>query len=363
MKLLIISISAGAGHVRTAEALEKTAIQKYPNLEVVHIDMADYITLALKKTVIDSYGLMAKKLPELWGFLYNKTDDPKNSKRFVKLTKQLKNLNSLKLYEKIKEIKPDRIICTHFLPADVILNAFKRHQIDTPVSITITDYDLHNLWLVEGASNYFVATDKMAWKMASRGIKKSKIITSGIPIQPEFYDNKILNTKAITPLINPSLPTILVLSGGEGMGDCLKITRLLFENQKPINIISVAGNNYKLLSNMDKLQVPKHINLQPLGWVSQMDKLMKTADIIISKSGGITTSECIVLGKPMIIIDPIPGQEERNADFILANGYGQIARDKEDLLYYLNEFLTGTWKPQKKPTSRPAAEIVLEKIL
>lgn len=361
MKILLISLSAGAGHVRVAEALEKQAALTRPDLEILHIDMANYITLAMKKTVITSYSLMARRLPELYGFLYRKTDNPKNGKKFVKLTKQLKNLNSLRLYEKIKEVNPDHVICTHFLPADVILNSFKRHSRNIPVSLVLTDYDLHNLWLIKGIVNYFVATEKMAWKLSALTSGAANVTVSGIPVQPEFYDTQKVDIKALAPSTNPSLPTVLILSGGEGLGDSSKIAKILLNYDKPANIIAVAGNNRKLYKKLSRLHSPEHINLQALGWTSQIDKLMKYSDVIISKSGGITTSECVALGKPMIVIDPIPGQEELNADHILSQGFGQIVRDKYDLLFYLDQILSGKWQANKKirPSGDSAAEIVL----
>lgn len=336
-KILIISLSAGAGHVRAGEALKKQAGLSFKNLEIKHIDMAEYITLPMKKTAIDTYTLMIKKMPELWGFLYQKTDQPKITKKFNSLTRKLKNVNSLKLYDEIQSYTPDSIICTHFLPAEVILNASKKHETKIPVSIVVTDYDLHGLWLVPDTSHFFVATEKIKWKMINRNIPESKITVSGIPIDPCFYEEKSNTTLKNKHEIPLDQKTILVLSGGQGLGKTKKVVKTLFQTKKTLTIIAIAGKNKKLENSLRSLQAPTHIKFIPIGWTNIIDEYMRIADVILTKAGGITTTECTTLNKQIIITDPIPGQEEHNTDYILENNLGVIARSEEDVLWYVEQ--------------------------
>ncbi|MBU0597347.1 glycosyltransferase [Patescibacteria group bacterium] len=358
MKLLIISLSAGAGHVRAAEAIKKTAEQSFPSIEVKHIDMADYISLTMKKTVITSYAMMVKTVPELYGYLYNKANTNKSANRLNKLTKQLKRINSVRLYSFIDDYKPDIILCTHFLATDVILGASQKRKIDSPVNTLITDYDLHNLWVVPNTNHYFVATKKIEWKMMRQDVQKNKITISGIPIDPIFYKEKSIDKLREDYKIKPNKKVVLVMSGGQGMGKAGKIVKMLTTSSQPLSIIAIAGKNKHLEKRLKKIKVPSHIDLYSIGWTDKVDDYMRLADIIITKSGGVTTTECITLGKPMIIIDPIPGQEEQNADYILSNNLGFIARNTDDLLYYVEQDSYQT----TKITPKNSAKIILENL-
>jgi processive 1,2-diacylglycerol beta-glucosyltransferase len=362
-KILIISLSAGAGHIRAAEAVEKTIQQKYKNIEVKHIDMAKYISMPMKKTVIDSYALMAKRLPELWGFLYEKTDNPKITKKFNSLTKQIKTVNSTRLYDLIKNYNPDKILSTHFLASEIVLNAPKKYKFNIPVSTLITDYDLHNLWLVPGTEKYFVATEKMKWKIVKQeNIPEKNIIVSGIPIDPVFYKNKSISELKNKHDIPKKKKTILVMSGGQGLSKSDEVVKSIFDIKKSIAIIAIAGKNKKLEKKLKSLKPPKNIHLKTIGWTDKIDEFMRIADIIISKPGGITTTECVTLKKPIIATQPIPGQEEHNAQYILENNLGFVAHDAEDMLYYLNSILNSSKAVKQKNRHKNAAEIIIKKL-
>jgi processive 1,2-diacylglycerol beta-glucosyltransferase len=362
-KILIISLSAGAGHIRAAEAVEKTIQQKHKNIEVKHIDMAKYISVPMKKTIIDSYAMMAKRLPELWGFLYEKTDNPKITKKFNSITKQIKAINSSRLYNVIKNYNPDKILCTHFLATEIILNAPKKHEINIPVSTLITDYDLHNLWLVPGTEKYFVATEKMKWKIAKQeNIPEKNIIISGIPIDPVFYKNKSISELKNKHKIQKNKKIILVMSGGQGLSKSNIIVEALFNTKKSLSIIAIAGKNKKLEKKLKSLKPPRHIKLKTVGWTDKIDEFMRMADIIISKPGGITTTECVTLKKPIIATQPIPGQEEHNAQYILENNLGFVAHDTEDILFYLNSLLNYSKAVKQKNRQINSAEIIIKKL-
>jgi processive 1,2-diacylglycerol beta-glucosyltransferase len=361
MKLLIISLSAGAGHVRVAEAIKKTAITKHPNINVAHIDLADYLSKPLKKTVVDTYALLIKRMPEIYGFLYHQTDSNKKAILFNKITKQIKQISSAKLYKYILTNKPDQIICTHPLPAQIILESRRSIINQIPVSITITDYDFHSLWLVPGIAKFFVANERMKIKMHYLGINENSVIVSGIPVDPTFYENKNVSELKSTYKIN-SNKTILMLSGGQGLINIKEAIEVLYNIKNPLNIIAIAGANQKLEKIIDNLRPPAHIKLYPVGWTDKIDEYMRMADYIITKPGGATITECMILGKPMILTNPIPGQEECNTDFILTNGFGQIARHPEDLLYFIKE--DGHEKNYEyKYQKINSAETILENIL
>lgn len=361
-KILIISLSAGAGHVQAARALENTA-QNFAQIQVKHIDLYNYITYQFKKATFSAYDLMVKRLPSLWGFLYEKTDSAKTIKRFNNLTKRLKQINALKFYKEIQNFDPDEIICTHFLATDLILNPPKKYKVDIPVSTVLTDYDLHNFWFHKGTKYYFVATDKMKWKIVKRKEQiPENVIVSGIPVDPKFYIPKDkLQLKQQYEL--QDLPTVLVLSGGQGMAKAEQIIEQLFSIDAKFNVVAIAGKNEKLKFDLDKLNPSQNVNLHTVGWTDAMSDYMKLSDLIVSKPGGLTTSESIVSGTPIIAIDPIPGQEEANTLYILENNLGRVAANYEDMLYYAEQYLNDKIKYQRKHYEKYAAEIILRTLI
>lgn len=360
-KVLCISVSAGAGHVRAAEAISKTAKQSYSDIHVEHIDMMDYVSAAMKTAIVDSYGLLAKQIPELWGMVYEKTDTPKTSVRLQKLSKLLNQLNAKKMFDYVREFNPDHVISTHFLPSHALTTTPKRWGIDVPVSMVMTDYDKHAMVLAPDMNHYFASSEKMAWKLMQAGVAQKHIVQSGIPVDPVFYDKKNVGGLRKKLALSADKPTILVLSGGEGMGRADKIVEALFAISTPAHVIAIAGKNERLLKRLQKLKTPGHLSLQKTGWVNNVDEYMRVSDVIISKPGGLTSTECMVLQKPLIAIAPLPGQEEANAHFLLEQGRGKLADDYDDVAYYAQQIIE---KPKKLSVfqAKPAANIILETI-
>lgn len=362
-KLLIISVSAGAGHVRAGEALKKTAECKYPNIEAVHIDMMDYVTLPVRRAIVDSYDLLVKQAPELWGLIYDKTNNPKRVKRLNKLSKLVNRINATSLYEYVEKFKPDSIICTHFLPANALVEVPAKYTINCLKSIVMTDYDKHALLLAPKLEYYFVATEKMQWKMIQHGIKKEHIINTGIPVDPVFNTQK--DQKKLREKLNIDLneKVILVLSGGQGMGKADDIVKGLFKISQKTTIIAIAGKNKKLEKRLKQLDLPKHLPLKIIGWTNSIDEYMRISEVVITKPGGMTTTECIALNKPIIAIHPIPGQEQANALHIIENNYGKIALSYEDISYYADKYISKSISIKDKIEKKPAAEQILETVL
>ncbi|MBI5728399.1 MAG: hypothetical protein HY984_01445 [Candidatus Magasanikbacteria bacterium] len=366
-KLLLISLSAGAGHVRAAEAIRETAKKEYPRLAVEHIDMMDYVTLPMKSAIMDSYDLMIKRLPELWGFLYKKINEPGMFEAYERVTRAMKRMNSHALYRYIQKSRPDHIICTHSLPADVISQGREQFNLAMPVSLVVTDYDMHALWFVPDTAYYFVGTPKIAWKLEHRGVEKEHIVESGVPIDPVFYQKKNIAKLKQHYRLPLDQKIILLLAGGQGSAKSDEILALLANLTTPATIIAIAGKNKKLAERLRAVKLPPTIKRQVVGWTDRIDEYMCMADVIITKPGGATTTECVTLHKPIIVTQPIPGQEEYNTQYIQEHGYGVVARSTEDLLYYAarEPYLLApgyTLEKQKTLSRRGGAEIILKKI-
>lgn len=181
-KVLLISVSAGAGHVRAAEAIRKTALVDFPDLDVRHIDLLSYVSRPVRHAIIESYGVIVKRFPELWDFLYEKSDAPLVNERLNKLLEPIKRLNLGTFYDAVFEFAPDHIVHTNPYPAHILRTECERRQITTPFSIVVTDFGIHSSWLVPQAAYYFIASNKTAWKIHRRGLPSERIIQSGIPV-------------------------------------------------------------------------------------------------------------------------------------------------------------------------------------
>ena len=367
-KVLLISVSTGSGHVQAAKALEKTAKAKFPEMNISHIDMMDYVSLPLKKTIVNSYNILVKQLPEVWGFFYKKTNKLKISKFAQKMAGLLNTLNTGSFYNYLKTTQPDVILCTHFLPIHALstISSLSARKI----SILLTDYHNHFFQTSPIINHYFVSSAKIKWRMIHMGIPEENITDSGIPIDLVFYENKQLEELKKKYQTNDEQKNILVLSGGQGLVNTDKIISTLFKSKENLRIFAIAGNNDKLKHKLEELSPPANIQLTALGWTDKIDEYIRIADIIITKPGGLTTTECIILKKPIIAISPIPGQEEYNAEYILENNFGVIARTPEDLLYYIEKNFASSLNLKnaapagrlEKDNKKTSAEIILEEL-
>jgi len=327
-KLLLISVSAGAGHVRIAEALKKTAKKDFPNFEVKHIDMMDYVSLPIKKAIVDAYSLLIKNAPAIWGFLYKQSDDNTRLEKVEKIISKGTHVGAKKFYAFLDEYNPDTIICTHPFPAQAIKKSTKKEHRDIPVSLVVTDYGIHALWIIKDIHTYFVATEQMALQI-QKIIKEQRVIVSGIPVQPDFFEQKDIHTLKEKHTIPEDKKVILLLSGGHGMVRIDTLAKYLLHHmtETPIHVIAIAGKNTELQKKLERIthEYVGTNSLTSLGWTNAVDEYMRIADVIITKPGGSTTSECRVLQKPIIAISPIPGQEELNTEYIVQNKLGYKA--------------------------------------
>ncbi|MFA6427198.1 MAG: glycosyltransferase [Candidatus Magasanikbacteria bacterium] len=361
-KLLIISLSAGSGHVQAAKAIKETA-DTYPQVVCEHIDMAGYITRVFKASAISSYHVIIEHFPKLWKSFFDITDNENFLNAYYTITKYLKLINSFPLYKKIQQFNPDYILCSHFLAADVLLNTTSSNRPRVPVSVLVTDYGLHPLWAVSGVSHYFVATSSIEQTLKkNHHVPKSHITVSGIPVYRSFYENskkEDLRTRYHLPLKNQ---TILLLSGGQGLMETDTLAKKIFSYSKPVTLIAIAGKNEELRQNLLRLSAPPHINYRVIGWTHDMASYIKLSDVVISKPGGLTTTECMISGVPLIAVNPIPGQEEFNVEFIQQKNLGALAKDSESLLKLLHHFLEKK-EPLESEKIQPASDIILKKII
>lgn len=338
-KLVIFSVSAGAGHLRAAQALVATAKRCCPDLEAVHVDLMELVPQLFKKVYADSYLKVVERHPALWGYLYDKSDHEKADSGLNKLRRAIERLNTRKLAGLLRELQPDYVICTHFLPAELLSRKIRNGKLNIPVWVQVTDFDVHALWIQQQMNGYFAAHEEVAWRMAERGIPADTIHVTGIPIMPAFDQQYDRATCAAEFGLDPNRTTLLMMSGGMGVGGIGQLADRLLQLKGDFQIVALAGRNEKLLTDLKVLAMQHPGRLFPLGFINVIERVMAASDLAITKPGGLTTSECLAVGLPMIVVSPIPGQEERNADFLLENGAALKACDAGALAWRVQHLL------------------------
>lgn len=368
-KILLLSVSAGAGHMRAAEAIRAFADMHPAGIEATHLDVMDFVSAGFRKLYTDLYIKLVSSQPALWGYLYQKTDEAAPSALSQKIRRAVERLNCRPLLAEIKRQRPDAIICTHFLPAELLSRELGKGRVNVPVWVQVTDFDLHSMWIVPHMRGYFAANEEIAWRMRERGLAAEAVHVSGIPVMPAF--GKPLDRAACAAEfgIDPQRKTFLMMSGGAGLGGLDTLAERLLAMDGDFQLIALAGKNQVMLEALQRVAQRHPGRLFPQGFTHQVERLMACADLVITKPGGLTTSECLAMQLPMIVNSPIPGQEERNADFLLEQGVALKAIDDAALAFRIQALLTepdrlAAMRRKIAPLGRPyAGQFVLDRVL
>ena len=332
-KILLLSVSAGAGHMRAAEALRSFAASHDTPIAATHLDVMNFVPAGFRKLYTDFYIDLVNKHPTAWGYLYHATNEAEPDSFMQRLRQKVERLNTRALLREIDAIKPDAIICTHFLPAEILANTIRKNCLDCPVWVQVTDFDLHRMWVQEHMAGYFAASEEVAYRMRAMGIAADHVHVTGIPIMPAF--GKVLDRKVCAQEfgIDAARTTIMLMGGGAGLGSLDDVAERLLALNGDFQLIVLAGKNAAALNALQAIAKRYPGRLLPQGFTDKVERLMACADLVITKPGGLTSSECLAMGLPMIVNSPIPGQEERNADYLLEQGVALKAFDPVTLEY------------------------------
>jgi processive 1,2-diacylglycerol beta-glucosyltransferase len=321
-RVLLLSATSGAGHVRAAQALEK-AFSARGDCFVEHIDALQHVSKLFQRIYDKAYISMVRRAPQLMGVLYDRTDQPwHHSRRRLALDR----LNTGPMIRLLKRIQPDLCVATHFLPAEIIAWLIAKRKLRAHNAIVVTDYDVHAMWLCQTVNRYYVAIDEAKEYLARIGVPREKLLVTGIPIDP-LFDNPVSRSTARKQLgLDATAGVILISAGGYGIGPVEQLVKDLLGLQGPWQIVAIAGKSEKTRKRLEEIakEAGKLQSGSPrlcaLGFTTEMDKYMAAADLMVGKAGGLTTSEALARALPMALIEPIPGQEERNADHLLEAG-------------------------------------------
>ena len=339
MKVLIMSVKAGYGHHSTAKAIINYLSDKGIKCEM--LDTFEYINRHLADTIDNGYLFSTKYIPEIYGKAYDMLD--KRDERWDKMSpiSVLSKLVSNKLKDYITEFKPDVIIGTHSYACMVMTYLKEKEIISCPIIGIVTDFTVHPFWESTDLDYYVTSHEMLENQMRKKGIAKEKILPYGIPIR-KMFAHKISKQEARNKLGIEDKRTLLVMMGSMGFGNIVKDIRSIDDLEEDFQILCVCGNNEKMKNEIAGKTWNKRVI--PYGFVENVDVMMDAADLIITKPGGLTTSEFLAKGLPAIIMNPIRGQEDRNTEFLVNNGAAVMVTETFPLDEALFHVMKNPWR-------------------
>jgi len=363
LKVLIVSVKAGAGHLKAAEAVEAAFAIYQPGVEVKNVDLLDYSNELIKYLYGKMYLDVVRILPEFYAYSYRNYE---SSKKFIKPRFLIDKFNFSDFFGIVEDFNPDIVVATHFIPEAVLENYRRKRKKKFRIAVTLTDYEFHPVWLVPNVDLYFTATEEVKSSLLFYGTPSEKIVVSGIPIHPKFSVKKNREELLAKYGLNNRSPVILISAGSFGVTPLGEVIADFKTIKDEFQVMVVCGRNAELRKDLEGKQKSEPRLKKVFGFVDFMDELMASSDLLITKPGGITVSESIAMGVPMIFIEPIPGQEEANADYFVEHGAGVKARNLPGLLYKLDQLVKDPEKlvemsKRAKAISRPFAAKTIAK--
>ena len=328
-KILIFYISH-YGHFYAARALEKGLTGAMEDVSIKKINAFSYTNPILEKIVNRAYIEVIKKKPELWGQMY---DNPEVMKKTKKTREALHKFNMQKIKKLLDEYNPDAIFCTQAFPCGMVADYKKACRKKIPLIGVLTDHAPHSYWLFDEVDYYIVPFKETGDVLIKKGVSLEKIKVYGIPVDPKFARKKnSAEIKSKLHLDNDK-HTVLIMGGSQGLGSIEEVTLLLLNSEKrKYQVVVITGSNKKLYTRLLRMKIKNNWkDVYVLSYVENIDEFMAAADLVISKPGGMTIAETLAKALPMLIVDPIPGQERLNTDFLVKKGVAIEIKDHSNV--------------------------------
>ena len=317
LRTLILAAGVGAGHNQAASAVE-AAFAAVPYVDhTERVDILETTNEVFNKLYDDGYFTLVSEVPWLVGWGYDSLDTPFNLAPMVSWWDQM---NTTSLVRSIRDFNPDLVICTHFLPARLVALMLARRQLQAALTVVTTDYDFQGLWLTSPFNLFFVSREETREFMASIGVPRDRIQASGIPVRPGLADPVDGAEVRKRFDLDPELPVVLISAGASGGNYMLNVLRQVRRSEQKFQAVIVCGRNEELRGQVNDLVGRLPDRFRVLGYTTEMADLMRISSLFVGKPGGLSSSECMAAGLPMVIINPIPGQEVRNADYLVEEG-------------------------------------------
>lgn len=340
-KILILHASVGAGHTRAAQSVAAALKLEAPGANVVTVDALDLARPLFKRAYGEGYLKLIEKAPSLFGMLFDLTDKPPKALSLGDgVRRAVQRWGANQLADLVENGGWDAIVHTHFLAPELIAALRRRGRVAAPQLTVVTDYDAHRIWAHDPTERYCVASPLAAASLRAHGVSASAIDVTGIPVMPAFSEPVDLDALRRAFGLSGGYPVVVQASGGHGVGPVEETLRALLAASIPTELVVVCGRNEEARKRLAAIRPPGRHRVRVVGFTDRMRGLMAVADLLVTKPGGLTVSEALACGLPMALISPIPGQEVRNADYLLENGAAVKANSPAALTGKIEELLS-----------------------
>lgn len=320
-RILLLSERFGAGHTQAAHALSVSLRRTSPHVQTRVMELGKFLNPIMAPLIIEAYRHTVTTQPKLVGYMYKKQYRRSLNRLTTLALHRLFYTHAMSVF---RQLKPDMIVCTHPIP-NAVVSRLRRQGLNVPLYTLITDYDAHAAWVSPMVDRYLVSTQEVKMKLVEHGVHPGRIEITGIPVHPKFCEQHDRNKKAdIRKQFGlKEMPTVMVMGGGWGLMDPNDTNELLTRWTNHIQFVFCVGNNDKLREKLLKNPRFQHENVHMIGYTNEVDKLMDVSDLLVTKPGGMTCTEALAKGIPMLFYSPLPGQEEENCQYFTAKGYGE----------------------------------------
>ena len=341
-RIAILHATAGSGHKRAAQALAAAISAQSPSATVREVDTLVFASRLYRGTYATSYNAMAARAPRLWGALYHSWAIAPINRSTAPVRLALDRMNLRRLVRVLERESPDAVVCTHFLPVEALSPIRGRGRLPVPLYCVITDFTAHPFWAFPHVDWYFVASDRVATELEGHGVSRERIVVTGIPVDPKFEQRLGREAARARLDLDPGRPVVLVMGGGGGVGPLVELASALAAlAQQPI-VVVVCGTNAGLKHEVEQIAAARAGRVRALGFTDEVDVLLEACDVVVGKAGGLTCAEALVKRVPLVVFRPTPGQEARNADYLVGGGAAVHAESIADVLTTTARWLSDT---------------------
>ena len=329
-------ISPHSGHHRASLAIEKALHELLPECNTLNVNALHYMNPVLERVIKKTYFGLIRTRPEVWGYLY---DNPKVVRSTQHLRQLIHRFNSPKFQLLLDDFRPDVIACTQAFPCGLVADIKKSGSLSVPLIGVMTDYFPHSYWHYDHVDFYVVPSDQAKMKLFHDGIAQEKILTFGIPIDPKFCTDGKKKGVIARYGLDSQRPVVLLMGGSQGLGPIWHVVKALQESELEIQLLVVCGNNKRLYRALKRRESRFKKKTVVFDFIEEVDELMDAAALLITKPGGVTTAEALAKGLPLLLLDPIRGQETSNANFLVDEGLAVKAAEAEEVVTLVTELL------------------------
>ena len=364
-RILLMHISKVSGHKSAAQAIEKAAKILEPDTVISNLNVFDYTNPITSAVVNFIYLHIIQRMPFIWRYLY---DNQKFIKRTEKTKYAIHRINAPKLKAILDNFHPGVIACSQAYPCGIIADLKKMYKLNIPLVAILTDYVPHSYWIYDTVDYYIVPSEDIKRRLAEKGVDPEKIRPLGIPIDPKF--NSPLNRQESKLKLGLALdaPVVLIMGGSHGLGPLKQVIHQLDESKIDFQEIVVTGINKKLFNHLSSNINNFKKTIKIYAYADNIDELMSLSDVIITKPGGVTVSEALTMGLPMLILRPIPGQEDNNTVYLIQHGAAIKADEPKKIKEIVEELFSHPEKlkqlsSQALGMSKPEASMDIARLL